>query len=213
MGPQAPHFWAPLGSATGAGTDRGKGDVSRWPVPSSSWDALLNTQWSSHSPGTPCLGPLLFAHVSSHVWGPHSALPVFLLSHMLNPLMGTTRCLSHDPSRPDLCSITSALCPACPTCAPCVSEGNVYLLGAAGHQALLQPESLFLRARLRMVVPHQAPLDLEMMMGGWGEGQGMWAGPCPSGSTLLRPPPSARRPRYAQGRCGRLGRCRSRGRT
>lgn len=51
---------------------------------------------------------------------------------------------------------------ACPTHAPCVPEGNVYLLGAAGHQALLQPEGLLLGTRLGVVVPHQAPLDLEM---------------------------------------------------
>lgn len=62
--------------------------------------------------------------------------------------------------------------------APRVPEGNVYLLGAAGHQALLQPEGLLLRACLGVVVPHQAPLDLETM--GWeGSGPGIWAGPCP----------------------------------
>lgn len=76
-------------------------------------------------------------------------------------------------------TITSQLCPASPMHAPCVPEGNVYLLGAAGHQALLQPEGLLLGARLGVVVPHQAPLDLEMT--GWvGSGLGMGAGPCPS---------------------------------
>lgn len=62
--------------------------------------------------------------------------------------------------------------------APHVPEGNVYLLGAAGHQALLQPEGLLLGACLGVVVPHQAPLDLEMM--GWeGSGPGTCAGPHP----------------------------------
>lgn len=44
------------------------------------------------------------------------------------------------------------------------------MLGAAGHQALLQPEGLLLGARLRVVIPHQAPLDLEIMTGMWAQG-------------------------------------------
>lgn len=60
----------------------------------------------------------------------------------------------------------------------CVLEGNVYLLGAAGHQALLQPECLLLGAGLGMVVPHQAPLDLEMTEQA-GSRLGMWAALCP----------------------------------
>lgn len=53
----------------------------------------------------------------------------------------------------------------CTLHAPCSWEGNVYLLGAAGHQALLQPEGLLLGACLGVVVSHQAPLDLEAMEG------------------------------------------------
>lgn len=61
----------------------------------------------------------------------------------------------------------------CTLHAPCSWEGNVYLLGAAGHQALLQPEGLLLGACLGVVVSHQAPLDLEMMERE-GSGMRMW---------------------------------------
>lgn len=106
----------------------------------------------------------------------------------------------------------------CTLHAPCSWEGDVYLLGAAGHQALLQPEGLLLRARLGVVVSHQAPLDLEMME--WkGSGLRMWAAASlpPCCLTLLKkkcdPSPSATHPRCAQGHCGKLERCRSQGRT
>jgi hypothetical protein len=134
-----------------------------------------------------------------------------LLSHVLGPIICTMWCLF----MPFTCFTISHLHPACPTRAPSVPKGNVYLLGAAGHQALLQPESLLLGACLGVVVPHQAPLDLEMTE--WVRSElEMWATlsllpvpPC----LEQHPTPSARRPRCARGHCGRLGRCHSRERT
>lgn len=41
-----------------------------------------------------------------------------------------------------------------------------YLLGGAGHQALVQPQSLPLREALRLIVPHQEALDLCGRRGG-----------------------------------------------
>lgn len=77
------------------------------------------------------------------------------------------------PSRPALAHHSCALY------APRAPEGNVYLLCAAGHQALLQPEGLLLGARLGVVVPHQAPLDLKMTDGVSGRGPGGLGWPLP----------------------------------
>lgn len=193
---------------------RGGGGVSRWPV-LSSWDAL-------EGPGA------LPQSCTLLVWGPPHGLShlrpyperAALCSRACSVQLWTPRNASFLPAPfARARSIPPHLSPACRARAPCVPEGNVYLLGAAGHQALLQPEGLLLRARLGVVVPHQAPLDLETT--GWeGSGSGMWAGPCRllfcdhrAPTPQLRPLPSARRPRCAQGRCGRLGRYHSRGRT
>lgn len=37
---------------------------------------------------------------------------------------------------------------------------HTHLLGRAGHQALVQPQGLFLREALGLVVPRQGALDL-----------------------------------------------------
>lgn len=207
-----PHFWVSLGSVIGAGTDRGGSDVSGWPILTSSGKVLLECPVELSQCCAPLVqGSLLFAHGFHHVWGSYSECPVFLLFHTERPVTGTISCLFH--ALP-LCmrAVTSHLCLACPMHAPYVPKGNVYLLGAAGHQALLQPEGLLLGARLGVVVPHQAPLDLEIM--GWvGSGSADVSWPLPLAIPPLRLPPSARRLQYARGRCGRLGRCHSRGKT
>lgn len=147
----APHFCVSLGSALGAST-AGVVVISLDGLLSLLLEKpFLNAQWSSRSPVHPSSrAPTVCPHVLSFL-GP-------LLFPILEPsyehhVMPLSCCLAPCPITP---------VPCMPMPAPCVPEGNVYLLGAAGHQALLQPEGLLLGTRLGVVVPHQAPLDLEM---------------------------------------------------
>lgn len=116
------------------------GDTSAWPG-FSLWNALPEYLVEPLESSVP-----LGCSLPAYIWGPPSD---YLFSQVQSgaPCDAYPRASAHH-----ICTLH----------APCSWEGNVYLLGAAGHQALLQPEGLLLRAGLGVVVPHQAPLDLEI---------------------------------------------------